>query len=954
MKWEENRMQRVISIVLCVVMLICTSFPVFSEEIEDANDIYGLLLVEFSDNLGKQETLQVMLKDNHVYVNAEQLGDRLGYQVQCGNDYVAIYNKSFSSVPYGLTTFYYDSKKVCHMLFSRMIDYEAPIETISNVDGVWIPFEFALLLLNSSYALLDNQIHIEMPEKNIIDIYMDILKNNDRYMFDWSRDAGASDEAITTMGISSYCVQLFNGLLDKDGTSWSQLMNSFCLNTDSYDAKYAETFAKLFCTQSNDELEQSVKDMKEKMAPFNGDNWIIKAMDIAGNLYDDKIGELSKITEDLKKKIQDENSESILAYNKSYQTLDKVCSRTEFFNDMTDPFVTISKKFEETTSFLQIFYSAAEIIGYASEFQNQDKFAMDSLMAFVSSVDSKSTMSEAMKKSMKDYKNTLETDIVSYSAYNYLVNHVQDLVYEAVDLANLVLNIKEKTLLMAWNLAKDTIPFYKEGFTNTDSFLQSMYSGIVQADALSLYQTIRNSVFSDKKNITSENLYMVTQYCYAYLKSCYITREAAIGSLTDKIKESNPTYVSTQKVINQEIVSYLIKLENSNKVNENGCYGFLPEDNEQYLIEFNDDGIRECVDSLNTSKNTVLFEKKYEGNYEYAIIKGINNHGEMVWEYDTEKYEIGELDRVAELGICKNLYYLVEEGIVIALNLATGEIVWKNNDFKGSGVSYKFDNVGTLYICGYHSPDFCAIDENGKTLFRISHFDDNYYWPGDIELNNNYAEVTMYGSPDEKPVVFEVSLSDYTYRLKDKNIDATIDNGKKDQNIVYTKEELHNYFTEKTNGQNELYFIYDDYDNDGIYEAFGITGESVSEDGYCMNVKIYYISSWGEVDCINKGESLYGYLAEENGKMLLEAKSAKFLVWEKTANGPASTSYIWGVLDGKFFETDISGMYGWFGKLSQETNIYVGGITFIQDGCRQEQDYYFTYDENSHQFVLNE
>ena len=44
MKWEENRMQRVISIVLCVVMLICTSFPVFSEEIEDANDILETLL----------------------------------------------------------------------------------------------------------------------------------------------------------------------------------------------------------------------------------------------------------------------------------------------------------------------------------------------------------------------------------------------------------------------------------------------------------------------------------------------------------------------------------------------------------------------------------------------------------------------------------------------------------------------------------------------------------------------------------------------------------------------------------------------------------------------------------------------------------------------------------------------------------------------------------------------
>ena len=31
-------------------------------------------------------------------------------------------------------------------------------------------------------------------------------------------------------------------------------------------------------------------------------------------------------------------------------------------------------------------------------------------------------MSKALKDGLRDYKNTLETDIVSYSAYNYLMN----------------------------------------------------------------------------------------------------------------------------------------------------------------------------------------------------------------------------------------------------------------------------------------------------------------------------------------------------------------------------------------------------------------------------------------------------------------------------------------------------------------------------------------------------
>ena len=407
-------MKRIISIVCCVIMLMSSAYTVSATEIGDMQNSYTTLSVEFSDNIGQYEDLDIFVKDEHVYANAEQLGERLGYQVEVGKDYAAVYNKQFSnSVPYGLTTFYYDSKKVGHMLFNKMVDYEAPIETIKNDDGAWIPLEFSLLLLNSSDVVLDNQVHIEMPQKNIVDLYMDVLKNNDRYLFDWKNDAGASDGAIFAMGSSAYIVQLFNGVLDTDGASWLQLMNGFCSNTDIYDAKYAQDFAKMFCTYSDEEINQSVSDIKEALKPFNGDNWVIKSIKNIGDLYDDKIGELSKISEDLKKKIDAENKASMITYNKSYQEFEKLYDRADFFYDATDPFVLASDKVKDATSFLDVYYSISQIVGYASEFNNQDKFAMESLETFIDNSGSQSIMSQNMKNSMKDYKDTLETDVVS-------------------------------------------------------------------------------------------------------------------------------------------------------------------------------------------------------------------------------------------------------------------------------------------------------------------------------------------------------------------------------------------------------------------------------------------------------------------------------------------------------------------------------------------------------------
>ena len=636
---EITIMKRVISFFLCAIMLMSSTYTALAKETTDIS--YNTLSVEFSDKLGTTEELNVMVTEEHLYVDAEQLGDRLGYQVEVGNEYVAIYNKNFSNtVPYGLTTFYYDSTKVRHMLFNKMVDYEAPFKIVKNSDGVWIPFEFSLLLLNSSDVVLDNQVHIEMPQKNIVDIYMDILKNNDRYLFDWKSDAGASEGSIFAMGTGAYFVQVFSGILDKDGASWSQLIDSFYLKMDSYDRKYAESFARMFCTYSDEELTLNAKAMKEKMKPFNGDNWVAKSIKKVDDIIDDNIGDLSEKTADLKKKIDVENGTSVAKFNKSYQELDKMCNTADYFSDMTDPFLTASKEFKNVTSFLDVFYKISEVIGYASEFKNQDEFAVKSLDTLIKKSDSSCVMSKAMKDSMGDYKKTLETDIVAYSAYNYLMNNMTDLFTDTIDISTTILDMDSKLYLLAWDIAKGAIPLVKNSLSNTDCFLQSMYAGIIQSDTFSTYINKRNVVFGDAKNITPENLYELSQYCYAYLKSCYITRDAAVGSLTEKTKKNNPTYESTQKMANQEIAKCLVKLKDADKTNKCGCYGFLPENNKQYLSEYDDGTLIQCV------INGVDVNSVYQ---EYIKNKEYNDYIKDEWKSNNpSQYAIIDIDQDGE------------------------------------------------------------------------------------------------------------------------------------------------------------------------------------------------------------------------------------------------------------------------------------------------------------------
>lgn len=591
-------MKRIISLLLCITMLLSSANVVLADEVKE--DVYNTVSVEFSDNVGSLEKLQVMVKDDNVYANAEELGTRLGYDVSVSDEYVSIYNKEADeNVPYGLTVFYYDSTKVGHMLFTQMVDsYEAPFETIKNENGVWIPLEYSLLLLNSSMLVVDNTICFDMPSKNIIDIYMDISQNNQKYLFDWQDDIGISEKNENIMEGSAFMVSLFNGLLKLDGESWVQGIQIMALDTSAYDAKYGEDLAVLFCTYSDDELSKAVSDMKEKMSPFNGDNALSKAINKIDKELDKNIEDLLETSEGLKKQIDANNNASIVAYNKSYQALENACDKADFFSDATELYTKVGKGVAEATSFLEMFYTVAEIVGFANEFKNQDEFAVNALIEFVENSDSQSVMSTAMKEGISAYAGTLQTDIVAYSGLRWLEENYDELIFKHMELTS-ALGLPANLMLIGWDVAKENIPFYKEGLSDTDSFMLSMYASIFQADSFTAYQNLRNTTFDDVKNITPENLYEVSQYCYTYLKSCYLTRDAALASLSEENEKEIPSVIEYQNAINEEIAEYLVKLKNADTTNTYGCYGFLPVDNVEYLSSRD-------VDEISTLKDIAL------------------------------------------------------------------------------------------------------------------------------------------------------------------------------------------------------------------------------------------------------------------------------------------------------------------------------------------------------------
>ena len=650
-------MKKAMAVLLSVFMIFSciTPYTAFAET--ESKSQYGTLNVEYSDNIGKTEKLEVMKKDGHMYANAEKLAARLGYNFKLGENNVQISNKNNNNLPYTLVNFTIDSTKTQKLIGINMVDYEAPFSTIKNEKGSWIPFEFSLLLLNSSMMILDDTILIDMPEKKIPDIYRDLMKNSRKYEFDWAKDIGYSNSDVNIIGGSSHLVNEFNNLLKEDGDAWLQLIENSTIHTNSTcDKKYGEDIAMMMCTSSNDEISAMKKKVTKYKDIFMPDGKVGKFLSTYSDKLNNDVESTYNICKSIKKDIGKSNSE-LAAYNSAYRAFEKASDKEMWFSETGGTILDMQKELKNAVPIAESMGTAVEVVQYADEFATQDTYSRNAMDNFLKHSKKGTLTSTATKKAMKKYGDTLDTNLVEYSAERYYKEHIDDWIAEAIN-NSCSIGKAAKMELVAWNLASAYIPFLSNGISGAEKFELALYSQVLSADAGIEYRKNRDKLFSQPENLTAENFSKLSEDCYVYLKTCYITREAALASLKakrKKVRDQLGPLVEIQRAVNDEIAEYLVKLKNAEKDNSALCYGFLPENNDKYLENYNDENVNRQFKKYKKHSDKGLYAPILE---EYKLAAENDFHGDNCYDEapDVNPELVKSGRRSPDLNLCYAFY----------------------------------------------------------------------------------------------------------------------------------------------------------------------------------------------------------------------------------------------------------------------------------------------------------
>ena len=160
-------------------------------------------------------------------------------------------------------------------------------------------------------------------------------------------------------------------------------------------------------------------------------------------------------------------------------------------------------------------------------------------------------------------------------------------------------------------------------------------------------------------------------------------------------------------------------------------------------------------------------------------------------------------------------------------------------------------------------------------------------------------------------------------------------------------EEFRNIIEEKATKE-IVYFVTDDFDNDGKKEAFALEGEK-SVDFYnhfpyaTQNCTVWFVDErLNPVRVADQGIAL-----PDTGKF----KGYGFLILEYTAGGSGSTSYVFGVKDNEPYELKISGMYQGFDIENEKCTAITHDFS---EGYHKYIDNEFIFNEKDHEFYMKD
>lgn len=638
-------MKRILCIFLSVLILFDSPMIIFAEK----PDKFIIVPVEYSDSIGRTEGLELMERNKKIYVNAESLAVRLGYQFKDNNDYITIYNDNKdNNLPIGITQFFFDSTQVKHTLFSQMMDkYEAPFPSIKNDKGSWIPMEYSLLILNSGMLILDNCILIDIPCKSITDYFYEVINNVNTYNFDWNDDFCGSIEMYKKAN-RNQTLNSFNIFLDSEEIPWKIVFQSLALDSSIHKKNYMERWANFLCFESYDELSILEKKVDAYHNIFWNTGKVKEILD--SNLIDseEKVETIYKNTEKILDDIKNSNS-STINYNKTYQVVKDAFSKEIWFSNVYDNIIERQQIFSDNSSMFDVLLSIAEIERYRKELIQQEEFSISALLDYIDTSISYTSLPKAMKQNIKNDSDDLLNNMEKYSPIKFFDNNINDWIKDS----------GEKNLIRTY--------IYDEMFTYVTSSADQFVSGKLsmdditpflclqafQSDAFLNCQKLYNEIIDNMDDLNFEKLYKLSQYCYIYLKSSYVIRNEALNfwktecDLSDSQIYQYEWLLDKHTSINHDIVEAISVLKMANESNEQNIYGFLPSSNDDYLKMYDNDNLLNWIkDKENISSIFKLLPKSFSfssGAGAWATNLDLDIDGSFVAQYhDTNMGEIGD------------------------------------------------------------------------------------------------------------------------------------------------------------------------------------------------------------------------------------------------------------------------------------------------------------------------
>lgn len=589
-------MKKFLTAILVIAMLVSV-FPTVAYATE-TEIVKGSANLCFYDNPNQTETVSVATNGKNVWVNAEQLFVRLGYSVVYSSEKntIMIYNTESNQLPVVITVFHCDDTAVSYLYHDTFYEkqYTAPFESFSDEDGLWVPFEYSLLLNRSGMLIDGNVVRISQPQKNIADIFREIAVNNERIMFDWCADFGYGTEEVFA-GLSeyewlhsaNYLTLLLDGLLSLEGEAFITFFTQFAGESTGFDMEYGNTLTQLFCINSNDEYYAMLENAERINSIFSADGTLGKMLTRMSSAHELEVGQLSHRCDKLLEQIAEDNPVSVLQYSRESQRLNDALAHQSSFEAVGGSILDIQKGVSSAIPKTGQALKALEVLGYALDYFNQDGFSMDATQYYLNPCATETYLPQAMSDSMTQNLKKLESNFADYSIYQYFANNWLDFVGIEDTIKN-AMGTQANVLLLAWSLASNFIPFISNGLDSADQYMLGSYARLMQYDALDKYVNSKNNVGA---NANSTDLYRSVQLCYVFLKACYIARDAGIASLCnvlDDADDSTEPLVLEHQEINREIAEYMAIMKNAPIDNKAYAYGFLLDNNATYLSQYDD------------------------------------------------------------------------------------------------------------------------------------------------------------------------------------------------------------------------------------------------------------------------------------------------------------------------------------------------------------------------------